>query len=375
MVPERAAFPDGLLEESVEIGAVSDRSARVWVRKPNRVWISGTLSVDGEIVARAETALSEETDWTGAMDLELEHPLPNARFKIDVDGATRKARFAPRPGETTGLTFGFGSCNRPFKLDDGKVIYHQAAGIYDALAKDLDRSDARFMILGGDQVYSDELEPISVRGINRSDHHESPPLDEVIESYRRITRGYLGVPGFKRVREQVPGYMIWDDHDIFDNWGSRKEVSDLDARLFEAATRVYSEYQQMRAPSNRTSQPPFHYDFTYGDIGFLVLDIRGQRDWKTGQLLGEQQWQEVIEYLEADDRRTNKDTLRRQQRAGCPCFTLDDDVARTCAWQARGFRARSLVNRCIPIPARCIAREAHRMGKRWAEASGRPAIR
>lgn len=293
-----STFPDGLMEESVEIGAVSHRAARVWVRKPDRVWISGNLFIDGEIIARAETALSEDRDWTGTLNFELAEPRPGSRFRVDVGGVIREARFAPMPGASTGLTFGFGSCNRPFKLDDGVVVYHEAAAIYDALVKDLDRSGASFMLLGGDQIYSDELGPISVRGVDRNDHREPPPLEEAIESYRRVSRGYLGVPGFKRVREQAPTYTIWDDHDIFDNWGSRKEVSDLDARMFEAATKVYAEYQHARNPGEYRAEPPFHYNFTYGDIAFLILDIRGKRNWQSGQLLGKTQWQDVMDYLE-----------------------------------------------------------------------------
>jgi phosphodiesterase/alkaline phosphatase D-like protein len=292
------AFPDGLLDDSVEIGAVNHRSVRVWIRKPDRIWIAGTLSIEGSVIARAETALSEETDWTGVLTFELPVPRPGASFQIDVEGARRDARFAPEPGSTTGLTFGFGSCNRPFTLNNGEVDYHQAAGIYDALGRDLERAGASFLLLGGDQIYSDELEPISVRGVARGDHSEPPALDEAIASYRRISRGYLNVPGFLTLRQRFPTVAIWDDHDIFDNWGSRKTVSDLDLRMFEAATKVYADYQHARNPGRRALRPPFHYDFSYGNIGFLVLDIRGKRDWSSGHLLGEQQWQACMDYLD-----------------------------------------------------------------------------
>ena len=294
----RAAFPDGLLEESVEIGAVSHRSVRVWVRKPHRVWISGTLSIDDEVVARAEAALSEETDWTGVLVFVLVTPQPRVPFQINVDGVVRAARFAPEPGTITGLTFGFGSCNRPFKLEDGDVVYNQAAGIYTALSQDLESSDARFMLLAGDQIYSDELDPISVRAADRNQHMLPPPLEELVTAYRHVSRGYLGVPGFMRLRQTTPTYTIWDDHDIFDNWGSRKDVSDLDARMFEAAARVYADYQHARNPGRQAGGPPFHYEFTYGDIGFLVLDVRSKRDWRSGQLLGEEQWQNIVAYLD-----------------------------------------------------------------------------
>jgi phosphodiesterase/alkaline phosphatase D-like protein len=124
-----------------------------------------------------------------------------------------------------------------------------------------------------------------------------PGIEQAVESYRRITRGYLGVPDFRRIREQFPTLCIWDDHDIFNNWGSRKTESALDRRMFEAAAQVYGEYQHARNPSTPKSEPPFHYWFHWGDASFIVFDIRGKRDWTAGQLLGEEQWHDVMELL------------------------------------------------------------------------------
>ncbi|CAN5819648.1 hypothetical protein BH23CHL2_BH23CHL2_34390 [soil metagenome] len=293
-------FPDGLLEQAVEIGAVTDRSARVWIRTPGDQNPSGELSIGGEVVARASASLSAASDWTGTLEFELSEPAPNARFRVVVDEFVREARFAPSPDQPAGLTFGFGSCNRPFNLCDDKVAYHQAAGIYDAFVEDLRRADARFMVLVGDQIYSDELDLISVRGIVE-DESRAPSLDEAIASYRAVSRGYLGVPGFRTLREQIPTVTIWDDHDIFDNWGSRKEVSNLDERLFEAATKVYAEYQHARNPGPRKDRSPFHYWFKHGDIGFFVLDIRGHRDWNSGRLLGVEQWDELVSFIDGPE--------------------------------------------------------------------------
>ncbi|MEZ4523565.1 MAG: alkaline phosphatase D family protein [Thermomicrobiales bacterium] len=293
-------FPDGLLDHSVEVGAVTDRAARVWFRLPGDSSPNGSLAIDGQIVARASTTNSDVHDWTGTLDFELDEPVPGATFSIDVGGTIRQGRFAPSPDQPTGLTFGFGSCNRPFKPRDGEVVYHQAAGIYDALIEDFHRADARFSVLVGDQIYSDELDPISVRGIATEDDR-IPTLDEAVESYRKVSRGYLGVPGFLKLRQQFPSLTIWDDHDIFDNWGSRKEVSDLDQRLFDAATKVYAEYQHARNPGPRKDGPPFHYWFKHGNVGFIVLDIRGKRDWNSGKLIGAEQWKDVVDFIEGPE--------------------------------------------------------------------------
>jgi alkaline phosphatase D len=94
---------------------------------------------------------------------------------------------------------------------------------------------------------------------------------------------------------------MWDDHDIFNNWGSRLTESPLDRRMFEAATRVYGEYQHPRNPGGKIGPPPFFYTFRYGTAGFVVLDLRGARDYRIGRLMGASQWEELRQYLAGPD--------------------------------------------------------------------------
>jgi len=320
-------FPDGLLDHAVEIGAVTERSVRAWVRKPHAGHVEGTLSIDGERAAEASTALSEDSDWTGTLQFDLDMPAPGTEFQINVDGFVRRAVFAPTPGEPARLTFGFGSCNRPFQLEGDEIVYHQAAGIYDALQNDLVRADGRFVLLAGDQIYSDEIDPISVRSDHLDDEGWLPTPEETLDAYRQISRGYLHVSGFQRLRNGLPTLTIWDDHDIFDNWGSRREVSTLDRRMFDAASRAYYEYQHIRNPGPHAGQPPYHYAYQYGDIGFFVLDVRGQRDWRSGKILGDRQWKDLTDYL----------GNQSNERITTLFIVSSVPVAHVARWMARAF--------------------------------------
>jgi phosphodiesterase/alkaline phosphatase D-like protein len=96
---------------------------------------------------------------------------------------------------------------------------------------------------------------------------------------------------------------MWDDHDIFNDWGSRLRESPLDRRLFEAASRAYCEYQHPRNPGGEPGPPPYPYRFRYGTAGFLVLDVRGARDYRSGLLLGTPQWEGVRAYLRGAEAR------------------------------------------------------------------------
>jgi phosphodiesterase/alkaline phosphatase D-like protein len=54
----------------------------------------------------------------------------------------------------------------------------------------------------------------------------------------------------------------------------------------------------MRNPGPHDGHPPYHYTYQFGDAGFFVLDIRGLRDWSSGQMLGAEQWDDLIAYLD-----------------------------------------------------------------------------
>ncbi len=92
--------------------------------------------------------------------------------------------------------------------------------------------------------------------------------------------------------------MIWDDHDIIEGWGSLLGPTELDRRLFWAASTAYREYHPLRiVGADVDAAPPYHYSFWYGDVGFFVLDLRGERNYRAGRVIGERQWQDLDEFV------------------------------------------------------------------------------
>jgi phosphodiesterase/alkaline phosphatase D-like protein len=212
---------------------------------------------------------------------------------------------APAPADHSRVVFGFGSCNRPFTATpDHRLRLSPVAGLYPAMDRDLQRQHADFILLAGDQVYSDELAPVSVREQLSGDAQHPPAFDAVLAAYRHVSRGFLGEAGFRQLRQHFPTYCIWDDHDIFNCWGSRLTKTPLDRQLFAAASRAYCEYQQVRNPGGRIGAPPYTYTFRYGSVGYLVLDLRGCRDYEQHHLLGQAQWLAVQAYLAGPDAAT-----------------------------------------------------------------------
>jgi alkaline phosphatase D len=303
----RFDYPDGELEQAVFLGDVTDRSARVWVRRPAGP-ATVRLVVDGiepvETVVRPDPA----HDHVGAVTVTLPDPHPHAPFRIEVDGEVRSGRFAPAADRPGGFTFAFGSCHQPF-VDppiDGRLERHPGAGIYVRMRELLEERDANFVLLIGDQVYSDAMSRISVREVLAADERLTD--DDLLGTYRHLYRGYFNERGFRALAESRPTYLTWDDHDIFDGWGSLLRTTDFDRRLYRAARDAYVEYQHLRNPGGTLdAEAPFAYDFRHADVGFLVLDLRGERDYESGTILGDEQWQHLDSFLEeaaARDART-----------------------------------------------------------------------
>jgi hypothetical protein len=302
----RLRFPDGELGLWASLGAVTDRSVRVWLRDPEARPRVATLEVAGHQHGEVTLHASPEHDFTAAADLVLDRPVPDAPFTVHVAGFQRQGWLAPTQNAPTSLTFGFGSCHQPFGPPrDGVLTLDPRAGIYRQMRGVLSARRAHFLSLIGDQIYSDGVEPIDVRD-NAHRAQTTPTDDELRAAYRWLHRGYFNVSGFRELLEAQPTMMAWDDHDITEGWGALIDWDELDWRVFRAAEATYREYQHVRhTGTSLDDRAPYSRCFWLGDVGFFTLDLRGLRSYRDGRLLGEEQWQQFEDFLdEAADRET-----------------------------------------------------------------------
>ncbi len=293
----RFAFPDGELGESVALGAVTDRSVRVWMRRPDGA-LTARLSVADGVVA--EVALEPDTrhDHVAAADVDAGDPHPGEPFTVEVGPHVRAGRFAPTVGQPAAFSFGFGSCHQPFTEPplDRRLQRHPGAGIYRHMRELLTDRRADYLMLLGDQVYSDAVSRISVREALAADERLSD--DDLTETYRHLYRGYFNERGFRELTEALPAYLMWDDHDIFDGWGSLLRQTEFDRRLYRAAETAFREYQWLRDPDGTVDGvPPYAFETWYADTGTFVLDLRGERDYEAGRIVSPAQWARLDDFL------------------------------------------------------------------------------
>jgi hypothetical protein len=219
----------------------------------------------------------------------------------------------------TPLLFNAISCNGATKL-----------GAWQQFADHVEKARPSFIVMMGDQVYLDEDPPDIFEQHFNSDR--ATRRRAMAEKYR-----------FNWVREPVarllantPCYMVWDDHDIRDGWGSLASDSPTMAAkhargaeifrkcsvFFEDARDVYWHFQGCRNPRpgdhlDALNQPdpafPNYVDgplpggqrigmpfvFRCGRLMVMVLDSRGARDVFRAEkpILGTTQWTFVEQVL------------------------------------------------------------------------------
>jgi phosphodiesterase/alkaline phosphatase D-like protein len=207
---------------------VGETTASVWVQveRPATVTVLGcaarTFEVSGHHYALVPvTGLEPDvrTPYQVEVDGEQVWPPPTSPFPQSLI-RTRGPRSAP------GNRIVFGSC-RYAKVSDPKLAARLGIDALDAYAARMThRSPDEWpdaLLLLGDQVYADELTPQNRRRIaGRRDRHDDWPDDEIVsyEEYVGLYKDSWSDPELRWLMSTVPTAMIFDDHDVRDDWNT-----------------------------------------------------------------------------------------------------------------------------------------------------------
>ncbi|VAW63022.1 hypothetical protein MNBD_GAMMA08-2605 [hydrothermal vent metagenome] len=255
-------------------------------------------------------------------------------------GYEKSYSFKTMPEQSDTVSFGVTSCHDPFNKG-----YIAGGGLWDEFYDVLDEKNADFVLACGDQVYVDTTEDDVWKWLNEhKDCLYKEYADDIdglkafcVSIYRRVYRKYWQSPGLQRVFSRFPTYMIWDDHEIMDGWGSYTEKErlalldysfdfgedDLDedepeesdkfkrlliTSMFFAARKVYIEYQHSHNPQTdtdpQTNDIQLDYSFEQNNMGFYTLDMRSDHDFEKNpgdaRLLGTSQFERFKSWIESD---------------------------------------------------------------------------
>src|SRR5690606_33281188 len=100
-------------------------------------------------------------------------------------------------------------------------------------------------------------------------------LDQLERFYDEIYQKRWNNPDMSLMLATIPSVMMWDDHDIFDGWGSYPEELQ-ECAVFEAIYSVakrYFELLQIRSRANKSLLDPNgpHYAFGFRFRGYHIL--------------------------------------------------------------------------------------------------------
>ncbi len=357
-------WPNPLLEIGAIVGHTTDTSCRLWFRTgrtgkfeviyypktrenlddPFLQFKDTSLNLDffsNDIVREPFQIDNFDNDSTHVVDLDslqantqYAYALYSENESRVILGQDRSLSFHTLPASEPikPLSFGFYSCHMPYSssLFGGTNLINME--MWDAFYEVLQRhrqekSNLRFIIGGGDQVYVDGIKTLSIwKYLNKKMRKENgtlfPSSEDMVSWYRDIYHGYWGFPSVKKVFSSFPTYMIWDDHELGDGFGSyynnlegvnkllpdlkEKNLTledglELKKRMFEAGEQVYIEYQHTHNPDTPDNQ--YDYCFYHQNCGFYFLDGRGKRDVnrKEYRVLGKPQMNRFKKWLESEE--------------------------------------------------------------------------
>ncbi len=170
------------------------------------------------------------------------------------------------------------------------------------------------MVMGGDQVYADQIWEVIPQLKNwvqkPLEEQEGEELNE--ETMAQIGRFYSelysqswGEEETAWVMGRVPSLMTWDDHDIFDGWGSRSTAlqnTRVYEQIYERAREYFCLFQlqakddedlpaaMLLKPDAQGKRKNLTYCYLIGnDIALAMLDMRSERTRE--QVMGPETWE------------------------------------------------------------------------------------
>ena len=236
------------------------------------------------------------------------------------------------------------------------------------------------LLMGGDQIYFDSIwedvkelkEWIGLPRTQQLDYPITPALDDKLADYYFTLYASRWIPAKRspwneqdrtldaaQAMARIPTVMMWDDHDIFDGWGSYScgmQHSPLFQRLFHHARRAFWVFQMQHAVDQLPplelrddvrvrandplyqpitwsqalqsdplalplldKQPGFSFAHALGPVQLLVTDLRTERSQE--QVMGPDTWSALKAWL-----RQVPDSHAEPSASGCQHLLLMSSV-------------------------------------------------
>ena len=319
-------FEDRQLKNMVAVGSVKSNTVRLWMRSElpgkHEIQIWPENNKKNVINITTEIPSVNEDDNTYSVtypdDLKIDSQLsPSTTYKYCIkrkaDNMTignGKFETFPENMENTPKDFSVAciSCNQPFNSDGD--VSERSLRLLRLLPNILKENNVKFILLTGDQIYSDVPENFSLLNPHYIKTKILPIKENILEftesevrwAYQQRYRIFWNFPAIKHLYANYSCYSILDDHEIIDDWGSKPNHKKKKfTNLFRGSRKAYFDYQGSRVISSSSPPNSFHYDFEYGCVGVFVMDLRSERKAfkrKNWQLYSDNQFKDLETFLD-----------------------------------------------------------------------------
>jgi hypothetical protein len=216
----------------------------------------------------------------------------------------------PAKDEAPNMTYA--SCNgfSSQKVMKGVEVKNQ---MWLEMAKRHQKKPIHLMLLGGDQVYADSIWEVvtPIKEWNNKSNEQANkaaftrPMQTRVEAfYFTLYTERWAQPEVRAMMATIPSVAIWDDHDIFDGWGSyppARQNCPVFQGIGKIAGAAFSVFQQHIAPDGEkpdlylAPQYGFSMGHVIGDIAILCPDMRSERSQR--QVLSNDHWKRLYDWV------------------------------------------------------------------------------
>jgi PhoD-like phosphatase len=300
------------------VGHTDEDSTRIWVRVIGNIE-NFSLRVKGK--GTFEFTSTESTPEFGTAIAIVDGLKSDTTYAYNVtykrrliQGSSGSFTTMPSLDSFTKITFVSISCNS-----------ENEKGAWEQLNNFIGKAKPRFLLMMGDQLYLDA----GIKDVWK-DHLSSKANIRRMAMAEKYQQAWSQEP-LRTIMKNIPTYMIWDDGDIRNGWGSYafdsptlankypkgRKMFDKSESYFIDARDLYFHFQASHNPQIQRLDPEFGgryaqpYYFFCGRLAVLVVDSRGARDlWRSSDpILGEKQWDFIDRFLTGLGSDRNTDSL------------------------------------------------------------------
>ncbi|MFC3034029.1 alkaline phosphatase D family protein [Pseudoalteromonas fenneropenaei] len=266
------------------------------------------------------TKLGELTSgwvWRASAALPLTPNGTTHDYQVQLDGELASSAAGKsswqfyQPGATEEPRMAYCSCNG---FSDYKLLTSTETpyALWSKMQKLHGESPFSLLLMGGDQLYADSIwtQVTSLKSWNEQprDKKVKAQASKVMQQQIANFYGNLYVDRWNKqpfadMLASIPSVMMWDDHDIFDGWGSYPadiQNCEVYQAIYQEAKRHF-ELLQLRGTDNPSLIPVngarthFTTLLKFRKLNILALDNRSERTIK--QVMGAAHWADVIASL------------------------------------------------------------------------------